>query len=44
MNREIKFRAWHKNLKKMYKTAQKMIRSAMLAFLEGKTRKRYLEF
>ena len=26
-----------KNLKKMYKTAQKMIRSAMLAFLEGKT-------
>lgn len=25
-----------KNLKKMYKTAQKMIRSAMLAFLEGK--------
>lgn len=27
----------HKNLKKMHKTAQKMIRSAMLAFLEGKT-------
>lgn len=26
-----------KNLKKMHKTAQKMIRSAMLAFLEGKT-------
>jgi phosphate transport system protein len=26
-----------KNLKKMHKTAQKMIRSSMLAFLEGKT-------
>ncbi len=26
-----------KNLKKMHKTAQKMMRSAMLAFLEGKT-------
>lgn len=26
-----------KNLKKMHKTAQKMIRSAMIAFLEGKT-------
>lgn len=26
-----------KNLKKMHKTAQKMIKSAMLAFLEGKT-------
>ena len=26
-----------KNLKKMHKTAQKMIRTAMLAFLEGKT-------
>ena len=26
-----------KNLKKMHKTSQKMIRSAMLAFLEGKT-------
>lgn len=26
-----------KNLKKMHKTAQKMVRSAMLAFLEGKT-------
>ena len=30
-----------KNLKKMHKTAQKMIRSAMLAFLEGKTNLKY---